>query len=210
MEKITYGSTIKEIKDCQDCPFVKDSHGGGDTTNYHCGITGNLVGGQIEWRSEMLPVPKNCPCRIKKEKPIDPFKEFLKKAEIKVQELDPNKVYNLTLTFEDFDDLNRTMEYIKDIPKKFKEEFNVWVAILLQVKSQGIIYNLTEVDQLVPVTQQVAMEKVINDFAERLIGLYEPEPDEKGISWSTPCEVIIQNIKDIRDEVLEELKGKGN
>ena len=206
MEKITYGSTIKEIKDCQDCPFVKDSYGGGETVNYHCIITGNSVGHQIEWRSEMPPVPKDCPCRIK-EGATDYFKEFLKKGKIEVQELDPQKIYNLILTFEDFETLNQIQKYIMEIPKKFRDELGLWITIMLQVKSQGITYSLTEAT-ISEHEKQTFIEKVVDDFANRLIGLYEPAPDEKGVSWSTPCEVIIQNIKDIKEEVLKELKGK--
>lgn len=55
----------KEIRDCQECPIVQDSHGGGDTVNYHCPVLRRNVGYQIEYRSEMPNIPKDCPYLVK-------------------------------------------------------------------------------------------------------------------------------------------------
>lgn len=59
----------KEIKDCQDCPCCGDEYGWGGTTTYYCLEKHNhnnyqLIAAQVEYRSEMPPVPKWCPHRV--------------------------------------------------------------------------------------------------------------------------------------------------
>lgn len=48
-------------------------------------------------------------------------------------------------------------------------------------------------------------KQAIIEFADKLIYLYDN--DEDNISDKTPCKVVVQNIKDIRDELLKEFGG---
>ncbi len=50
------------------------------------------------------------------------------------------------------------------------------------------------------------VKEAVKKFTDRLIALYENEEGDE-THYSTPCPVIIQNIKDIRDEFLTELYG---
>lgn len=64
---------VLEVRDCQDCPFVKSEYVyTGDSWDhmydYFCQKADNKkVAGAIEWRSEMPEVPEWCPCHLQKE-----------------------------------------------------------------------------------------------------------------------------------------------
>ncbi len=50
------------------------------------------------------------------------------------------------------------------------------------------------------------VKQAVKEFSIRLIALYEDDKED-GVNYSTPCAVIVQNIKDIQDEFLTELYG---
>lgn len=65
------------------------------------------------------------------------------------------------------------------------------------------LYNL---DRILEERVEEAKKQAVKEFAVRLIDLYEDDEDDD-VNYSTPCAVIVQNIKDIQEEFLTELYG---